>query len=215
MNLIRLFLIVGLSALFANADIEIENNAESPKIANFDVTYGIAEKDSAAASSFLEFNIGETATLSYSFTNKEDQDVAIVGVGGNVISLENGEIAANITKADIGPLSLAINETTEFQQMVKLNLDEGEYYLLPNIFVTKGEDLMRVGANPSLLRVLPPPMSLFNPQFLFIQLILLSIVGGLSYFFINTRSSAVKPSKGKAAPIKVDESWIPKNHIKN
>ncbi|CEP60387.1 Irc22p LALA0_S01e09604g [Lachancea lanzarotensis] len=191
-----------------------------PQRANYEIVYETLEKGPGGTASFLEFDDGDNVTLRYSFSNRESGNVSIVAVGGAIYDITTNEIAANVSAAALGPIPIAVNETTEFQQIINLILKEGDYALSPEIYVEKDQETMRVVANPSLLRILPPTMSFFNPQFMFIQLILATLIAGFSYFtFVKPRDGSnarINSKKGKelaAARIKkFDSSWLPENH---
>ncbi|KAG0669480.1 Increased recombination centers protein 22 [Kluyveromyces marxianus] len=74
---------------------------------------------------------------------------------------------------------------------------------------------MTVAAAGSAIQVVPPPMSIFNPQFLSIQVFFLAIIASVSYyvFGFSLNSSKEKPAKkqAKANPI---EEWLPETHKK-
>ncbi|SCU94623.1 LAME_0F08240g1_1 [Lachancea meyersii CBS 8951] len=190
--------------------------------ANFSVVYETLERGPGSMASFLEFEDHDNVTLRYTFSNNENASVSVVAVGGALHDIYTNEIAANISAAALGPIPVAVNETVEFQQIINLVLKEGNYILSPDVYVERNEEeTIRVIANPNLIRILPPAMSFFNPQFMFVQLILAALIAGFSYltFFKTDKSSGArgqKSKKSKAGPASqnLDASWLPENHQK-
>lgn len=206
MRFSRLFLL----SVFSSSLVCAQDEKKYLNIAQFNITYNI--KGNSEINSFPEFESGEDIVLNYNFTNYENNNVSVVGLGGNIVDMRNLEVIANITRGDINPIHISINSTGTFQQKLTLNLEEGQYYIVPNIFVVKNETLMNVEATPHTLRIIPSFMSIFNPKFLFIQAILLGIVGLISYYFVYVKQGS-KPKKTYVnKPIKVDSSWIPETY---
>lgn len=190
---------------------KIEEEDSTPKVANFNIEYDVLERSDNSSSTFFEVENGQTITLSYSFTNYEDADVDIVALGGNIVSLMTGESAANITRSELGPVNVPINETSPFQQKIKVDLNEGDYYMIPHVYVEKSGIQMRVGTNPTFIKVIPPNMSFFNPQFLSVQIFLLIVIGAITYYIFGLSfKSTTKPSK----TLSKSSDWLPDIHKK-
>ncbi|SCU89016.1 LADA_0E13234g1_1 [Lachancea dasiensis] len=184
---------------------------------NFDISYETLEQGAGNLATFLEFEEGSNATLKYSFHNNEEVNVSVVAVGGSLYDVHAKSIAANISAATVGPIPAAVNGSIVFQQIVKLLLPEGEYVLSPDIYVEINEQTMRIIANPSLIRVLPPPMSFFNPKFILVQLVLALLIVGVSYSALKPARGVIsrkKPSSKDNLPGTVSSGWLPANHAK-
>ncbi|SCU84174.1 LAFA_0D08592g1_1 [Lachancea sp. 'fantastica'] len=229
MNLgyLQICLIIALRAFHVlgseNASEAVQDSATDgnvPQRANFEITYETLEKGPGGVSSFLEFDDGDNVTLRYSFSNRDDSNVSVVAVGGAIYDITTNELAANVSAAALGPIPIGTNETAEFQQIVNLILKEGDYAISPDIYVEKEQETIKVIANPSLLRILPPTMSFFNPQFMFVQLILAALIAGFSYMtFVRTREDGNARTNGKkyksseaAKTQKLDSTWLPESH---
>ncbi|KAM3161984.1 Increased recombination centers protein 22 [Lachancea thermotolerans] len=214
---IQVSILALLRVCLAEADSG-EGNQEALPHANFDITYECLERDVGGLSSFMEFENGDNATLQYKFTNKEDLNVSVVGLGGRIYDVQKNEDAANISASAIGPLDVDVNGTTEFQHVIKLVLKEGDYVLSPDVYVQKENETMRVVTNPSLIRILPPPMSFFNPKFMLVQMVLGALIAAFSYFTFFKPSASygrdAKKLKPDGSVSRTDSSWLPENHQK-
>ncbi|CUS21940.1 LAQU0S04e04346g1_1 [Lachancea quebecensis] len=193
-----------------------EGSEEALQQANFDISYECLERDVGGLSSFMEFESGDNATLKYTFSNKEDLNVSVVGLGGRIYDVQKNEDAANISASAIGPLGVDINGTTEFQHVINLILREGDYVLSPDVYVQKENETMRVVTNPSLIRILPPPMSFFNPKFMLVQMVLGALIAAFSYFtFFKPSASSGRDAKRQGSDgsaSRIESSWLPDNH---
>ncbi|CCD22980.1 Irc22p NDAI_0A08270 [Naumovozyma dairenensis CBS 421] len=202
---------------------------------NLNITYEINERLDADKSEFLEFYNDELATLNYTFVNNEDRNITIMGIGGHILSMPNGEMAANITVGKVGPILVGINETARFQQQLQFHLDEGQYYLIPIVHITDdditkielGEEVptMKVTVPPSFVQIVEPPLPFFSFEFLSVELFLVAIIGGASYYYFVYRPNTItqdlkKKNKKKAAKTVAGSSeedkseWLPEQYKK-
>ncbi|CAI1946255.1 hypothetical protein SEUBUCD646_0E00790 [Saccharomyces eubayanus] len=191
---------------------EVEDNVAPPSI-NLEVKYDIVGKESESPNTVFEFYAEDTASLVYNITNWEDNNITIVGVTGTIVTYPNGYPIANITAANVGPFEMEVNGTTKFGQDVTLSIPEGQYVLIPFLLAARSDEMVRVAAPPTLFEIASPPISFFNPQFLSVQIIVLAIVGGISYYYMKFKTQQ-KPIKKNVAPKKVDESWLPETYKK-
>ncbi|AMD20743.1 HDL001Cp [Eremothecium sinecaudum] len=189
-----------------------EDPKPTPNVAQFQIEYVIAEKPGFDYNTVTEFEKNENATLKFTFTNNEEVNVTVIGIGGAIIDANSQQAVANITEVNIGQLHVEVNGTIRFNQILNLALAEGDYYLLPNIFVVKEDELMRVATGPSVIKINPPPMSFFNPKFLAVQLAIWSVIGVSSYYALLSRPKRTKVSKKNVPIRKIDESWLPDVH---
>ncbi|CAI4059983.1 hypothetical protein SKDZ_05G0690 [Saccharomyces kudriavzevii ZP591] len=205
-------------AISANSSENVEQNqdvadAVAPPSINMEVKYDVTGKESDGLDTLLEFYARDTATLAYNVTNLEDSNITIVGVAGTIVTYPHGYPVANVTYADAGPYEMKVNGTSSFGQDVTLDLPEGQYFLIPFLFASKSDEMMRVAAPPTLFEIISPPISFFNPQFLSVQIIFLVIVGGLSYCYMKSKTNQ-RPIKKRVAAKKADESWLPETYKK-
>lgn len=229
----------------ANADVETEreivtdpNFVPTPeKPFNFKIEYEISFKEDKTAGSIADFTIGETVELAYTFKNLEPNDVAVVGVGGEMLDPITGENIANITASQIGPVEIVNNQTALFNQRVGINMDAGKYLLVPAVYVIYQDQFMLLGSTNKLVNVVEPTISFFNPQLILAELILGASIAGIGYLLYNayatTYLSGILPAsllpadgRKKKAAVKLDastdattatksadfESWLPDSH---
>ncbi|CDO93889.1 unnamed protein product [Kluyveromyces dobzhanskii CBS 2104] len=199
-----------------DSPIELESQPaqQEPKNANFLIQYDVLEQDYKTSSGVIEVENGKTITLSYNFTNLEDADVNLFAFGGSILEMATGQEIASISRTDFSPIYVGINDSSLLQQQLPIDLPEGMFYVVPHIYVEKEGEQMKVGTSPSYLQVIPPPMSLFNPQFLSIQLFLLGLVAAVSYYMFGLSPSAFKKPVKKQAKASISNEWLPQNHIK-
>ncbi|AGO11773.1 AaceriADL001Cp [[Ashbya] aceris (nom. inval.)] len=220
MKFSSILLLANVGTLLVKAseeNISPKGGEDTQKIAQFNIDYSILEQPNFVPGAFSEFENGDNVTLAFNFVNNEEVPVTLLAVGGNIVEIHSGTEVANITRSSLGEIEVDVNSSVTFNQAINLKLNEGGYYLLPNIFVIKDGELMRVGTTPSLIKILPPVMSFFNPRFLFIQTVLIGVISYITYFVFTSskreRKRAVSKTKAPKK-VKVDESWLPENHLK-
>lgn len=194
--------------------IKVEQEAQQR--VNFTIDWVFVDTPGNGLDNYYEFSASETGLMNYTFTNYENEDTLIYAVSGQIIEPEKYEIVANITETEIGPIYVGVNETVSFLQKLELVLPEGVFFVTPMIHFGEAEDPKRVGAAPKAIRILPAPLSFFNPEFLTILLTL----GVISYYsYKSVYSYDKKPNKkalkAQARDAKIDAStWVPDNHKK-
>ena len=205
---------------------------------NLDITYNIEDREAPATPTDpVSFDQNEVVMLNYTLVNNEDCDISVMGVSGEILSYPSGEAVTKISFGEMEDLYAKPNETLQFRQKVLINLEPGMYYLFPMIHITNEtavsitkddpalaeiEDVdttpKNVAAKPTVLNIEDPLMSIFNPQFLSVQFIILATVGGLSYFYLNkngklnNKKNNLQTSKniGKRDPTE----WLPEQYKK-
>lgn len=153
---------------------------------NFVIDYSIAFKEDPQSGSIEDLTNGETIELLYNFQSLEPAEVSIVGVGGEMIDPVTGEVMANITASQIGPISVLNNDTSAFTQRVGINMPIGTFLLVPAIYVVYQEQFMVLGSKNKLITVVEPTISFFNPQLIVSELILLASTAAVVYYLYNT-----------------------------
>ncbi|ODV57928.1 uncharacterized protein ASCRUDRAFT_73054 [Ascoidea rubescens DSM 1968] len=127
--------------------------------------------------------------VDYSFQNDGlENEVKVVGLGGNFKNPLNNKIIANLSDSNIGPISITPHQSKSFQQKISINLnsDENQIYLLsPNIYIVYLNRLMVITTKPQLLTVADKPVSLFDLQLLSIILTLSTSFSALFYFLLT------------------------------
>ncbi|KAH3676138.1 hypothetical protein WICMUC_002160 [Wickerhamomyces mucosus] len=186
----------------------------------YDISYNLVDKPD---SDVQELFNGEVIILNYTFHNFEQEEVSIVGVGGQFVDPTNGQTLANITDANIGPVIIPPGDFRVFQQRVGINLPENNYLLAPGLYIVRGSQLALIGTRTQLTIVSEKPISLFNPQFLLLELLLVVTLGvagyfayttyGVDYFQTTAKTAKVQPAS-PSADSAVDQSWLPEGHVK-
>ena len=207
--------------------IDTRDEAEEPVRANMTISYTILERPPYDISEFLEFETEDVATLNYTITNNEDANYTLNAVGGSIMRFENGVNAANITGGRFDPsIRIGVNQTVSVQQRVTfLDMKDDDYYIQPKIVVQEISDeaeqqLEQVLPAPlTLMTIMKPPMSLFDPQFLSVQILVLGAIGAVSYFLMNFtlggKKRSGKTGAATAAKKQVDpSSFLPEQYKK-
>ena len=171
---------------------------------NFIIDYNIAFKEDISSGLIDDLINGETIELLYNFKNLEPQDVSIVGVGGQMIDPVTGEIMANITASQIGPIEVTNNVTTPFTQRVGINMPIGNFLLVPAIYVVYQEQFMLLGSKNKLINVIEPTISIFNPKLIISEIILIVSTFAIGYYIYITFA-------GKYLSNILPESLLPSN----
>ncbi|CCC71745.1 hypothetical protein NCAS_0I00770 [Naumovozyma castellii] len=203
---------------------EQEQESQGLPQINLNITYDILERLDEDRANILEFQNLDFATLNYTFTNYEDSNVTVTGVSGNILTMPNGQMAANVTLGEIGPVEVAINDTVVFQQQLQFELPDGQYYLVPIVHLTKEDRDLRVTAPPSFIEIMEPPMSFFNWQFLLTQFTILAVCAAGGYYTFVVRPQAFANDKKRVDKKKLKEldaqrprdedksEWLPKEY---
>lgn len=174
--------------------VDQSDTVEKPVSANITITYTILERPPYHISEFLEFETEDVATLNYTITNNQNTTYILNAVGGTIRTYDDSEIAANITAGKFEQvLYVGVNQTVSVQQRVTfLNMKDGDYYIQPKVYFQEADTTdetedneIELGAQLTLMTIMKPPMSFFNPQFLSIQIVLFGAIGSVSYFFMN------------------------------
>ncbi|ODV86842.1 hypothetical protein CANARDRAFT_174881 [[Candida] arabinofermentans NRRL YB-2248] len=197
---------------------------------NFRIEYLIKDKQSVS-SELVPVTNGDTLSLEYEFTNGELEDCTIVGVGGQLISPVSGEVLYNVTATNVGPLSVAQDESINFIQKIGIDLIPESYLIVPAIYIVYADQLMVLGSRNQLITVEDPQISIFNPKLLVLEVLLGGSLGYIVYLLYQTFGAsyfapAKKESKAKATTTKTasaskttgsktyDSSWLPETHLK-
>lgn len=215
-------------------DPNFEATPEKPF--NFKIDYSIAFKEDPEAGTIEDLINGETIELLYNFHSLEPAEVSIVGVGGELLDPVTGEVMANITASQIGPIPVLNNDVANFTQRVGINMETGKYLLVPAVYIVYQDQFMLLGSKNKIVHVVEPTISFFNPQLLLSELILGATVACIGYYFYvsyatkylsgvlpesllpaEKKKKTSKPSKtatsAKSTSAKSDfESWLPDSH---
>lgn len=192
----------------------------------FAVDYALPHLPNVGPRDLAEVYNEQDFTIAYSFTNNEDKDISIVGVGGAFHDVKTGAIKSNLTASPIETVVVTPGESGSFSHKVSLNLVPDEYILVPQLFIAFDNDLKLVQARGQRIEVKDVPISIFDPQLLFLEAILLATFTGLGYVAYNIwgkryfegTAMVNKPKRGASPPAatakSVDSDWLPEGHLR-
>lgn len=192
----------------------------------FAVDYSIPHLPNVGPRDLAEVYNGEEFSIAYSFTNNEDKDISIVGVGGAFHDVKTGAIKSNLTASPIEAVTVTPGESGSFSHKISLNLVPEEYILVPQLFIAFDNDLKLVQARGQRTEVKDVPVSIFDPQLLLLETILLATFAGLAYVAYNIWGKRYfegttlvnKPKRGASPPVatakSVDSDWLPEGHLR-
>lgn len=202
---------------------------QEPTSINFYVDYTIKEYPEVANTDVAQFTNGEQIQLEFNVVNNENDNIVVVGCGGTFRDPITNKVKANLTAATIGPITLEPGQNEQFIQKISIDLLSNNYLLTPQIFIAYQEDLKLIQARGQLAVVEEVPISFFDPQLIFLEIILTLSFGVLAYFAysiwgqayfqgtapVNSKkSTSVKSSSGVATGgNSYDSSWIPEGHL--
>ncbi|KAF3986039.1 hypothetical protein FT663_04650 [Candidozyma haemuli var. vulneris] len=196
---------------------EIYDESTATELNDFELDYVIEEYKEVAHDSVAEMNSGEQIKLLYTLRNNEETDITIVGVGGSFKSLLTGDSIANLTSSAVGPVVVPPEGSSSIGQRITLDLEAGNYILSPQVFVAYKDELKAIQARSQLLVVKDAPLSLLDPQLLFLE-VLLVVVGIIAlqfrspHLFEFSKGSRATSQPKPRESSKFDPEWIPKHH---
>lgn len=212
---------VSLVAAAASPDAVVEHEEGAvPTSLQILIDYTIDEYPDVTNSDVAEISNGEEISIRYEITNNEDQDVSVVGVSGAFRDPVTNEVRTNLTSSPIGPIAVAAGETQHFIQKLNVDLIADSYLLSPALFLTYDNDIKVVFPRGQLFTVSDIPISIFNPQLLLLEAILVASIAGFAYIGYSIWGKALfdtKVSKKKPLPPQGHstgaDSWLPEGHV--
>lgn len=199
---------------------------------NFKIDYLIKGKQEKSSTEVVKVSNGETVSVVYNFTSGEEEPCTIIGVGGQLVSPVTGDVKANVTANQIGPLAVSTDESVTFIQNVAVNMIPDDYLFVPAVYIVYEKKFMKLGARNQIFDVTDPKISFFNPKLIVSELLLGATVAGLIYVLYGAfgktylkgilpsptpKASKQKASKKSTTSISkstgVDE-WLPKTHLR-
>ncbi len=199
---------------------------------NFKIDYLIKDKQERSSTDVVNVSNGETVSVVYNFTSGEEEPCTIIGVGGQLVSPVTGDVKANVTANQIGPLTVSTDESVTFIQNVAVNMIPDDYLFVPAVYIVYEKKFMKLGAKNQIFDVTDPKISLFNPKLIVSELLLGVTIAGLLYVLYGAfgktylkgilPAPAAKASKPKASKNSVASSskstgideWLPKTHLR-
>ncbi|KAK9434234.1 hypothetical protein V1505DRAFT_359584 [Lipomyces doorenjongii] len=180
----------------------------------------------------------QSTNLEITLRNEEDNEAIVQVAGGALFEVGKDTALENITAVRVGPLAVAPHTTASVAYSFVLDREPKDYFLRVGLLIEyEGQLVQYLGYN-STITTQDPPLSFFDPQMIFLYLILSGIFGVGGYYVYNTyvksyfapkntsgkkRAKAVTPvtpssttaeTTGSAAK-GYDESWIPEHHLRS
>lgn len=164
---------------------------------------------------------GKKITLRYSITNEEDDTMTLVGIGGSILDPLSGLPRYNMTANSVQPIIINPHESGSLRQVIEMEFVAGNYILSPSVYVSFRDQLKEIKVGTQLIAVSDIPVSFFDPQFIFLVLIMSIAFGTIGYYIY---SSYFQKYFRKTAPLAsisnttgtgsgLDPSWVPKNYV--
>ncbi|KAK9468672.1 hypothetical protein V1512DRAFT_257640 [Lipomyces arxii] len=172
-----------------------------------------------------------------SVVNEEDEDAIIQVAGGALFEVGKEETAIeNITAIRVGPIDVTAHGEKSIEYEFKIDREPKEYFLRIGLLIEYQNNLVQYLGYNSTIIVQDAAISFFDPQLLFLYIILSGFFGGLGYFVYNSylKSYIVKKPASKKRTVKsatspepavssatgasattYDESWIPEHHLRS
>lgn len=217
------------AALLAVGAFQLAFAVQNP----LDIKTTVVFPNSEDTTKLPEFINGRDVPVQFFFTNNEETPVHIAGYFGSFYYNKKGKMDeapyANLTTSKVGPLSVESGNNTSFDTKILVNLPPEDFDLVLSFFVGHQNEMVIIKTDPIKVTVVDPPVSFFDPKFLFVQLILGLTVVAIGYFVSNTYLMPYLDTKKTAGPkaavsekkrVNVgdkgyDQSWIPSHHLQN
>ncbi|KAI3403137.1 IRC22 [Candida oxycetoniae] len=191
------------------------------------IEYSIVQTPEITEKNVAQWVNGDEVTLQYKLENNEKSVVTVIGVGGMFANPVTNEIVTNLTRGQIGPITVAPGTSSVFEQRIGVDLIPDNYQLVPQVFIAH-EDLIKVVAcRGQLASVADKSISFFDPRLIFLELVLIASLAGLGYlvydiwgkrYFAATQPVKVKKTtdatKVTSTGSGYDVNWVPESHLK-
>ncbi|KAM9910858.1 hypothetical protein OXX69_004061 [Metschnikowia pulcherrima] len=187
---------------------------------NYELSYFIEEHPELTPSEAADLLHGESITLQYKISNEEESVITVVGLGGSFRDPLTGEPNVNLTSNSVEPLIIQPSTSATVRQKINLDFFPGDYVLAPEVYVAFNDELKGLSARGQLITVTEPPVSIFNPQFLFLEIIFFGVIGAAVYYFYGSSldkylkgtAPVTKTGKSSASASGTQSTWVPKNY---
>ncbi|PVH14268.1 uncharacterized protein CXQ87_002396 [Candidozyma duobushaemuli] len=190
------YILIGLSSASSYFD-----NAQGTELENFDLDYSIEEYPDIAYNDVAEMDVGEQIKLLHNFSNRENKDITIVGLGVLLGTRSSG--------ASCEPY-INYCESSIIGQKINLDFGGGNFLLSPRMFVAFNDEVKVVQARPQLTVIKEKPLSFFDPQLLFLEVLLLLATGIGLYLAVPSifSQNQKKVSQSKRNPSRAQDSTL-------
>lgn len=196
-------------------------SADDIVLTDFELTYVLEAFEDAEPTELIELLNAKPLAVVYSLVNHEEKDITVVGLGGTFRNPMNGEVMTNITATSIGPLVVNPGKSVTFKQKINLNMVAANYVMNPMVYIAYDNALKVIDARSQLVTVVEEPISLLNPQLLFVEIILVAVIAAVVHFlypnlyktYIQGTAPVKVPATSKGTTSGYDPNWIPKSHL--
>ncbi|KAF8445277.1 hypothetical protein BGX38DRAFT_1064862, partial [Terfezia claveryi] len=231
-----------LSAIVTPISAQLFQNDPDATSRNMNITIGVTFPDGAPAAASQNAPVvivnGIPKKVNVAVVNNEGETIGIQFLGGSLWDLETNANVRNLTKQVLA-IELPKGQKANLPYTILVDMHPKNLRLnLQMILRSSEQKLVTATAYNSTVSIVEQPMSLLDPQLLFLYLVLFSSIAGAGYWAYNywldtinpkrkrgTRAASVKPVRiaspvGTATGVagvegqKIDQSWIPEHHIK-
>jgi len=236
MQLLSIFLLLSAAVLSTSAQL-FQPDAEAPR-RNLNISVNVNFPDDVRvrgteASPLIVVN-GIPKKVNVTIVNNEEDAISVYLLAGSLWDPTTGINVRNLTQQFVN-IEMPKGETADFLYTILLDMHPRHLRLnLEAVLQTADQTLITTAIYDSIVWIVEQPMSLLDPQLLFLYLILLSCIVGTGYWAYNYWLDTVNPKRKRGPrtatqPARVestaaaasgvdgkrfDESWIPEHHIK-
>lgn len=229
-----------LATIAAPISAQLFQNDPNATPRNMNITVDVTFPDDTSAETSPEgspiFIInGIPKKVNVAIVNYEEDTIGIQFLGGSLWDPATNVNVRNLTQQVLG-VELPKGEKVDLPYNILVDMHPKDLRLnLQMVMRTPEQRLVTATAYNGTVSIVEQPMSLLDPQLLFLYLVILSGVAGAGYWAYNywldtvnpkrkrgPRTAAAKPVRAES-PVaaatgvegkKFDESWIPEHHIK-
>ncbi|KAF8243236.1 hypothetical protein K440DRAFT_606348 [Wilcoxina mikolae CBS 423.85] len=162
--------------------------------------------------------------------NFEEKPITVRYVGGSLVDPAKGVAVKNFTSLKVGT---TVGHDLQLVQPWQFTTDLKEQILqlqISLVLSTGDNEIVTVQSYNGPVSIVEPEASIFDPQMLFLYLILLGVCTSAAYFVYTTwfasvspkprrkfdtpKPVSITPSSSTSTGAKYEESWIPEHHLK-
>ncbi|KAK9450572.1 uncharacterized protein V1518DRAFT_414179 [Limtongia smithiae] len=241
----RAALLLPALAAFAGLVLAKDEAVDDIPAPTFPITATFLGADNADPGALPVLRNTFTATLELEITNPEPADAVVQVVGGALYSLAKDGVTPaptpleNITAVRVGPVVLTPGGGAQvIPYSFTLDREPKDYFLRIGVLVEYDGALVQALAYNGTVVLVDPPLSFFDPQLLFLYVILSAIFGVGGYYVFNeyirpkyfpakregkrratpapaaAAATATPTAETTGAKTTYDESWIPEHHLR-
>ncbi|PVI02962.1 hypothetical protein DM02DRAFT_612603 [Periconia macrospinosa] len=191
-------LLLSLQALNAFAEIKVETVEEvqeEPVTPNLKVTISTSFPQSEIFG--VKLVNGHPTEARLSINNQEPEPINVIVVGGSLVDDAGSEprILRNLTSKTYNlQVPAGEEQTVTYSFSTEMHPQDVRLQLVTVLQDSKSQ-ILTVSAYNETVSVVEAPTSIFDPQIIFLYLVLLGVFGGTVYFIYNTWITTFFPQK--------------------